>query len=109
MQQVYHMKEAHQNYIQSIAVTPNNKYIVTGSSDKTVKIFDFQTKQLVHHYKTEHSGPVCAIVVTADSRYFITGCDDWSVRVFDIETRQLVQFFEKIHGRKQILIYEGVD
>jgi len=79
-------------------VTPNNKYIVTGSSDKTVKIFDFQTKQLVHHYKTEHTGPVCAIVLTADSRYFITGCDDWSVRVFDIETRQLVQFFEKIHG-----------
>jgi len=80
-------------------VTQDNRYIVTGSSDKTVKVFDLQTKQLVHHYKTEHTGPVCAIAVTSDGRYIVSGCDDWSIRVFDMETRQLVQYFHQIHGR----------
>ena len=42
--------------VESIAVTPNNKYIVSSSTDETMKVFDFHTKQLVYHYKTEHQG-----------------------------------------------------
>ena len=38
----------------SIAISPDSRYMVTGSADRTVKIFDFQTRQLIHHFKSEH-------------------------------------------------------
>jgi len=35
--------------ISSLIVTSDNKYIVSGSDDFTIKIFDLETKQQIHH------------------------------------------------------------
>jgi len=37
--------------IVSLAVTSDNRYIVSGSSDKLIKVFDLQTNQEVHHFR----------------------------------------------------------
>jgi len=34
----------------------DGKYIVSGSEDKSIKIFDLETKQEVHHFADIHEG-----------------------------------------------------
>ena len=52
--QVYQFKDFHQDDIVGITITPNNKYMISGSRDETVKLFDLQTKQLVHTFTKEY-------------------------------------------------------
>jgi len=37
-------------------LTSDDKYVITGSADKSIKIIDFETKQEVHHFVDAHQG-----------------------------------------------------
>jgi len=50
----HHFQDAHQGIIQSVAVTSDSKFIISGSSDKSIKVFDILTKQEVHHFQDAH-------------------------------------------------------
>ena len=39
-----------------MAVTSDGKYIISGSEDKSIKVFDLQTKQQVRHFENAHKG-----------------------------------------------------
>ena len=39
-----------------MAMSPDGQFIVSGSQERTVKIFDLQKKQLVHFFKFAHEG-----------------------------------------------------
>ena len=38
-----------------MTVTPDNRYVITGSDDKSIKILDLETKQQVHHFENAHT------------------------------------------------------
>jgi len=40
--------------ITSMAVTSDNRFLISGSEDKSIKVFDLPTKQLVHHFENAH-------------------------------------------------------
>ena len=42
----------------SVAVSSNNRFIVSGSEDKSIKVFDLQTKQQLHHFADAHQGTI---------------------------------------------------
>jgi len=42
--------------ITSVTVTYDNRYVISGSWDESIKVFDLQTKQLVHHFENAHKG-----------------------------------------------------
>ena len=42
----------------SVAVSSDNRFIVSGSSDKSIKVFDLQTKQQLHHFADAHQGTI---------------------------------------------------
>jgi len=42
--------------IRSVAVTSDRKYIISGSEDKSIKVFDLLTKQQVRHFENAHHG-----------------------------------------------------
>lgn len=45
-----------------IVVTNDNKYFIAGFSDKSIRVFDLETKQLVHHFENAH-----------ESKFFFVG------------------------------------
>ena len=68
-QQVHHFENAHKGMeieihyklfflvcITSVTVTPDDNYLISTSMDKSIKIFDLQTKQLVHHFDNVGKG-----------------------------------------------------
>ena len=52
-QEVFCFKDAHKRFASSLAFTPDDKYIISGSSEALVKIFNFHTRQLVHSFEIE--------------------------------------------------------
>jgi len=42
--------------IRAIAITPDNKYIVSVSDDKAIKLLDIENKTEVHHFSHAHKG-----------------------------------------------------
>ena len=47
--------------VHSLAVTSDNKFLISGSQDMSIKIFDLQTKELVHHFENAHKGKEIAL------------------------------------------------
>ncbi len=99
--------------ITSVAVTPDNKYLISGSRDRSLKIFDFDTKQQVHHLEKANEGKsihievsahcldsISSLVVTSDNRFLIFGSFNNSIKVFDLATKQQVYHVENAHQRK---------
>ena len=65
-----------------MAVTPDGTRIVTGSSDKTARVWDAHTGAELLQLKG-HDGSVLGVAVTPDGTRIITGSSDKTARVWD--------------------------
>ncbi len=65
---------------------------VTGSDDKTVKLWDLATHQTVHTFY-EHSGAVMSVKFHPHGSVIATGSADNSIKLWDIRTHQLLQHY----------------
>ena len=41
-----------------MAISADNRFIISGSTDKSIKMFDMGTKELLHHFSDAHSGTI---------------------------------------------------
>ena len=64
-----------------MAVTPDGRYIVSGSWDQTVRVWERDTGKEVQKL-TGHQILVWSVAVTPDGRYIVSGSDDMTVRVW---------------------------
>ena len=72
----------HFDAILSVAVTGDNKYIISGSADKTIRVSDIANKTPLHRFEQAHSDAILSVAVTGDDKYIISGSarqDYWSV------------------------------
>ncbi len=75
--------------------------MITGSQDKTMKIFDFQTKKEVHHFQNVHLEEIHAVALAPNNKFIASCSKDKSIKIFDIETKQEVYHFENAHDSKE--------
>ncbi|KAI8822777.1 WD40-repeat-containing domain protein [Chytriomyces cf. hyalinus JEL632] len=73
-----------QSEVVSVAISPDGRTIVSGSSDNTVEVWDMQkgicTASLVGHTSLVHS-----VAISADGRTIVSGSSDNTVRVWDMQ------------------------
>ncbi len=94
----------------SVAVTSNSQYIVSGSTDKSIKVFGLKRSpqvfhlENIHESKLERKGWFLIIyldyinsVAMYDSKYVISSSFDQSIKIFDLETQKQVCHFEDAH------------
>lgn len=43
-------------YISSVVLTSDCKYIISGCWGRSIKMFDFETKEEIHHFYNAHEG-----------------------------------------------------
>ena len=48
---IYSHLEGHEHTVLSVVVSPDGKYIVSGSVDKTIKVWELGTGRLVYNIK----------------------------------------------------------
>jgi WD40 repeat protein len=62
--------EGHESYVNSVAISRDNKYIVSGSYDQTVRLWNLQKKREEAVF-TGHISIVQCIAISRDNRYIM--------------------------------------
>lgn len=77
--------EGHTNWVNSVAVSPDGRWVVSGSDDKTVKIWDLETGECRGTLEG-HEQRVSSVTITSDGRRILSGSWDGTIRVWDLQT-----------------------
>ena len=79
--------------IESIAYSPNGRFIASGSLDNTVRIWDVEKKAPVHAFKG-HEDYVSSVAFSPNGRFIASGSWDTTVRIWDVEKQAPVHAFK---------------
>lgn len=75
----------HQSDVDVVSWHPNSHYIATGSSDRTVRLWDVGTGSCVRIMTAQTSGPT-SLAFSPDGKQLAAGTEDGSVSVYDLAT-----------------------
>jgi WD40 repeat protein len=75
--------EIHQNAVTSLAFTPDGKYLISCSTDKTARVWDISTKRQVAVLEEATAG-LNVLAVTSNGRKLATGGEDGILRLYDL-------------------------
>lgn len=80
----------HQDIVNSIKVSLNNKWLISGSNDKSARIWDMNTCKELYKLNVD-CWKVLAVNLSVDSKIAITGCNDGSIKIWETETGKMVK------------------
>jgi WD40 repeat protein len=77
----------------AVAVSPDGRFIVSGSWDCTVKVWELESGRLLRSLEG-HTDGVRAVAVSPDGRFIVSGSDDRTVKVWELESGRLLRSLE---------------
>ena len=87
----------HDDKINSVALSPDSTYALTGSDDKTANLWNTQSgtpgSVLLPFYTLKHDDAVKSVALSADSKYALTGSEDKTAKIWDTQSGQLLHTF----------------
>jgi F-box and WD-40 domain protein 1/11 len=97
-----HPEEAHEECIYTIQ--HSGKYLVSGSRDRTLRIWDLDTQRLIRPPLRAHQGSVLCLQFDADPEedLIVSGSSDATVVLWKFSTGQIIQRLRKAH-RESVL------
>lgn len=82
--------EGHTLSVEAVAMAPEKEWIVSGSADATLRIWDFDSGECLQSLSGHTSG-IKAVAVTSDGKWVVSGSEDQTVRVWDPITGECVR------------------
>src|SRR5258706_413731 len=76
----------HTAAVESVSYSPNGTRVVTGSDDKTIRIWDAESGAVIGEPLTGHTGRVSSVAYSPDGRHIISGSYDRTIRIWDAKT-----------------------
>ncbi len=87
----------HTNSVWSVAISSNGRTLVSGSEDKTIKLWNLETGQL-RHTLAGHADTVRSIALSADGQTLVTGSGDKTIKLWNLQTGKLRRTLEGHSG-----------
>ncbi|MGB3204679.1 MAG: WD40 repeat domain-containing protein [Crinalium sp.] len=80
--------EAHHNYVNGIAISPDGETIASASGDKTIKLWNLKTGELIRTL-SGHSDWVKPVIFTPDSQTLASASGDKTIKLWNLKTSTL--------------------
>jgi serine/threonine protein kinase len=82
--QPYTLK-GHSSDVNSVSFSPDGEMLVTGSDDRTIKLWNLRTKQEIRTFKG-HSSWIYAIAISPDGQIIASGSADKTIKLWNLNT-----------------------
>ena len=79
----------HEGCVFALAFSPDEKLIVSGSEDQTIRIWEIESLNEVRRF--HHEGWVNSVAFSPDGTCVASGSDDESIRLWHIQTNRCVK------------------
>ena len=80
----------HQGWIYCVAVTPDGRRAVSGSQDRTVRVWDLSTGEQIHQL-LGHQDTINSVAISPDGLRAVSASSDETLRVWDLATGEQVR------------------
>src|SRR5258706_7886193 len=80
----------HTRPIRSVCYSPDGTRVVSGSDDKTIRIWDAESGTVIGEPVMGHTEGVNSVAYSPDGRHIISGSSDCTIRIWDAETSAAV-------------------
>jgi WD40 repeat protein len=75
--------------VDSVAFSPDGKFLATASYDKTARIWEVQRGQEIHNLP--HDGTVNSVAFSPDGKFLATASDDKTARIWPVSAEDLIK------------------
>jgi WD40 repeat protein len=80
-----HTLRGHTDEVSTVAVSADGKWLVSGSRDKAIRIWDLKTGTCLNTLQG-HTDAVTSVAVSADSQRLVSASFDKTIRIWDLKT-----------------------
>jgi WD40 repeat protein len=94
-----HVLHGHTDLITSVAFSLDCKRIVSGSSDRTIRIWDAETGKVVGEPFRGRKNAISSVALSPDGGFVVSGSHDGVVQVWNVDTRETAK--EPFRGHEQ--------
>jgi len=85
--------KGHRSSVWSVSFSPDGRYVLSGSWDKTLKLWDVKTGKCIRTFKGHKHG-VLSVSFSPDGRYVLSGSWDKTLKLWDVKTGKCIRTFE---------------
>lgn len=81
--------KTHKGFVNVVRASPDGKYLVSGSADKSILIYSLETEEVLHTIANAHEGSVYSLSWFEDSSKFASCSADKTVKIWSAEGEAL--------------------
>jgi WD40 repeat protein len=91
----------HDDTITDLAISPDSHWLVTGSYDKTARLWDLNSKDPAANpiVLRGHEGSINSVALSSDNRWLATVSDDKTARLWNLRLDELAELACPTAGR----------
>ena len=83
----------HTDEVTSVAFTQDGQFLISGSADKSVKLWNLKTGQLIRTLRG-HTKTINTLAISPDNQFIASGgSDDTTIKLWNLKTGQLIRTF----------------
>ncbi len=80
----------HTGSVRSVAISPDGHTLVSGSGDKTIKVWNLQNGELLRTL-AGHRGVVFSVAISPDGHTLVSGSGDKTIKVWSLQNGELLR------------------